>query len=132
MLHRSYVEGSSQTLSVEELFFIPAVFFHSPCGPLLCLTPVLHQQPLLQFPAGMGPTTAGSSSGYKDASWDSLVWVWVWAWEALALRDMHCMTLALPMEMQGWSLFPEDLTGIFLRGKICCLTKAFRGVFTGL
>lgn len=47
-------------------------------------------------------------------------------------RDMHSVTPALPMEVQGWSLFPEDLTGIFLRGKMCCLTGAFEGASTGL
>ena len=36
------------------------------------------------------------------------------------------MTLSFPVGMQGWPLFLEDLTSIFLRGKtMCSLTKAF-------
>lgn len=87
------VEGSSQTLPVEELFFIPPVLF--PSGALLHLSPELQQQPLLQFPAGMGLSTEGAAAGQKHPSVPALPWMRV---QALVLWDLQSMALALPMK----------------------------------
>lgn len=96
---------------------------HSPPEPLHRLTPMLYLQPLLQSPLGMSLTPAGASSGVG--------WCQLWQPWCRGRRRMrsHCgtrtsMTLAFPMGMQGWAVFPMDLMSIFLRGKtMCCLAS---------